>query len=106
MIENESRLDKLQQKAKIRERYKGIDPGMLEVIPAKSKRISTMTSHGVLRYMFASPQMTLVRPPPMSCRRTTTRTWSRSTRAGRLFLYTLTKVSPAPRCSTVIRSIV
>ena len=37
MIENESRLDKLQQKAKIRERYKGIDPGMLEVIPAKKQ---------------------------------------------------------------------
>ncbi len=106
MIENESRLNKLQQKAKIRERYKGIDPGMLEVIPAKKQadfyddeprrvavyvRVSTDDPRQTSSYELQKNYYEdMVEKHP----------------AGRLFLYTLTKVSPAPRCSTVIRSIV
>ena len=34
---NEIPLTKQQQKARIRERYKGVDPNILEVIPARKK---------------------------------------------------------------------
>ena len=37
MNENKTPLSKTQQKAKIRERYKGIDPNILEVIPARKQ---------------------------------------------------------------------
>ena len=37
MKEAEAVLSKEEQKEKIRQRYKGIDPNMLEVIPAKPK---------------------------------------------------------------------
>ena len=37
MIDREASLSKSQQKEKIRERYKGVDPNTLEVIPARKK---------------------------------------------------------------------
>ena len=37
MINQESKTSKAQQKARIRERYKGIDPDVLEVIPARKR---------------------------------------------------------------------
>lgn len=37
MNENKTPLSKTQQKEKIRERYKGIDPNILEVIPARKQ---------------------------------------------------------------------
>ena len=37
MVENEIQLTKKQQKERIRERYKGVDPDILEVIPARKK---------------------------------------------------------------------
>lgn len=75
MNESEEKLSSQElKKAKIRERYKGINPEEIEVIPALPQiRLDDPDRMRELPYMPESPLMILTRPLPMNYRKTTIR---------------------------------
>ena len=75
MSENIGNLTKKQQKDRIRERYKGVDPDMLEVIPAKKQADFLTMWHDGSPCMYAFPPMIPGRRLLMNCRRITMRIW-------------------------------
>ena len=104
MNENEQKAGSVaDQKSKIRERYKGIDPDELDVIPALPQEdiFAVENEQRVLPYMQECQRMIRDRHPHMNCRRTITMMSSVRVRTGNWCRFMQMKAFPAPPSSTV-----
>lgn len=106
MNENEQKAGSVaDQKSKIRERYKGINPDELDVIPALPQEdIFAVEMNSVLPYMQGCQRMIQGRHLHMNCRRTIIMMSSVRVQTGNWYRSMRMKASPAPHSSTVTSS--